>query len=323
LEFELIKRHFTRPVKRAQLGVGDDCALLDVAPGRTLAISTDTLVSGVHFFADVSPTSLGHKALAVNLSDLAAMGATPRAFTLALTLPTLNDDWLTDFSRGLCALADAHDCELIGGDTTRGPLSITITVMGELDVGLALRRDAAQAGDDLWVSGTLGGAALGLRHLQGAHALPPDVASRAIDRLERPTPRIALGRALLGVAHAAIDISDGLLADLGHVLTQSNLDATLEWARVPLHPTLLAVPPDVRTVCALAGGDDYELCFTAPQAAREAVTAIAAHGDVAVTRIGTLTAARTAPTFRVVDAHGQDMPMPHRGYDHFASGAAQ
>ena len=216
-EFELIAKYFTPTVANAVLGVGDDCALLRVSPGCELAVSTDTLVSGTHFFPDADAEKLGHKALAVNLSDLAAMGALPRYVLLALTLPKVDEPWLAQFSRGFLRLASEFGVELIGGDTTRGPLSITLTVMGEVGVGCALRRDGAQDGDDIWVSGELGAAALALKHLQGSTTLQNDVFSAAAERLYCPSARVALGRALIGIAKSAIDVSDGLAADLGHL----------------------------------------------------------------------------------------------------------
>jgi thiamine-monophosphate kinase len=324
-EFALIAKHFTRPAdpeRGVLLSVGDDCALLNVTPGKTLAVSTDTLVEGVHFFPDVSPESLGHKALAVNLSDLAAMGATPRFFTLAITLPSVDDEWLTAFARGIFALADAHEIALVGGDTTRGPLSITITVIGEQDVATALRRDAATAGQDIWLSGSVGGAALGLKHLQGHVALKPNVVPRVLARLERPEPRVALGRALLGVATSAIDVSDGLVGDLTHICTKSDVDAVIDWPSLPLHPALLSVGPEMRMQCALAGGDDYELCFTAPSAAREAVHSIATQTDTPATRIGALIA-RTSDVPRVLvrDELTKVLDLRAMGllsYDHFS-----
>ena len=231
-EFELIERYFKRPARQAVLGVGDDCAILQPAPGTQLAISCDMLVEGRHFLSTVDPRLLGHKALAVNLSDLAACGAKPLAFTLALALPRADDAWLAPFSQGLLALADAHGCELVGGDTTQGPLNICITVFGEVPVvngqSQALLRSGARAGDDVYVSGTLGDARLALEALRGTLSLPLEVLAQARQRLERPTPRVALGQALRGVASAALDISDGLLGDLRHILQASGVGATLD-----------------------------------------------------------------------------------------------
>lgn len=323
-EFALIHRFFDRPQPDVPLAVGDDCALLKPGAGQQLAVSTDTLVSGVHFFAGVDPFALGHKALAVNLSDLAAMGATPRWFTLALTLPGIDEAWIGRFAQGLNSLADAAGIRLVGGDTTRGPLSLTLTVLGEVPDGLALRRDGARAGDDIWVSGTLGDAALALKLLgDTGPAAPIEPALR--QRLERPEARVDLGVALRGVAHAAIDLSDGLLADLGHVCSRSGLGATLCLADLPLSGFLrthLAGAPDWPLV--LAGGDDYELCFTAPSSRRDEVQAAAGSAKVSVTRIGEMRpeasrADLTRPDILVVDALGKALDIPSRGYDHFAS----
>ncbi len=316
-EFALIEKYFTRPVRRASLGVGDDCALLPVAAGCEIAVSTDTLVSGVHFFADADPRKLGHKALAVNLSDLAAMGAEPRFCTLALTLPRIDEAWLASFSAGMLALADAASIELVGGDTTRGPLSITITVLGEVPAGQALRRHGAQAGDDVWVSGELGGAALALAHLQGGIGLEPGEFAGLAARLHEPQPRLALGLALRGVASAAIDVSDGLIADLGHICERSRLHASLEWERVPMPALLAAQDMDHRMQCALAGGDDYELCFSAPVAAREKLDELADSLALRLTRVGRLDMGR--PTVEVRDVAGLAMALPSLGFDHFAA----
>ena len=316
-EFDLIAKYFTRPAKHAVLGVGDDCALIQVSPGCELAISTDTLVSGTHFFADADPFKLGQKALAVNLSDLAAMGATPRYVTLALTLPAVDPDWLDGFSRGLFKLADESAIELIGGDTTRGPLSMTLTVFGEVPIGKALRRDRAEEGDDIWVSGSLGGAALALKHLQGQVVLRPAVLEQVLERFHTPAPRIALGQALRGCAHAAIDVSDGLVADLAHICERSNLAADIEWASIPLSTALMSVDPAMRIPCALAGGDDYELCFTADENQREAIDAIAEKTGVPLTRIGRMRRGEARVT--VHDEHGGVLPVSARGFDHFSA----
>ena len=323
-EFDLIARYFTRPPKHAALGVGDDCALINPSPGMQLAISSDMLVEGRHFFTDVSPYSLGHKALAVNLSDLAACGARPVAFTLALALPSIDEVWLHEFSRGLWALADAHGCELIGGDTTQGPLNICITVFGEVPRGQALLRSGAQVGDDIYVSGSLGDARLALAVLQGKLDLPPDIFALARLRLEQPTPRVALGTALRGIATSAIDLSDGLAGDLGHVLTASgvgaqvNAEVTINLVAVHAHSYwprgLFDTQKRLETV--LSGGDDYELAFTAPQSARLAVQTAAASSQTPVTRIGVIQA---EPGLRLVDGAGQPITAQFASFDHFAA----
>ena len=317
-EFDLIGRYFQRPTAASDtvaLGIGDDCALLSPKPGTQLAISCDMLVEGRHFFADVDPAALGHKALAVNLSDLAACGARPLACTLALALPEAKEQWLSEFARGLFALADAHGCTLIGGDTTRGPLNICITVFGEVPRGQALLRSGAQVGDEIWVSGTLGDARVALEALQGKIALPAEAIAAARQRLEWPAPRVALGQALRGVATAAIDVSDGLLGDLGHILELSRYGATVDAAATQ---DLLACPHitgERRLGYTLAGGDDYELLFTAPPAARDAVQAAARQTDTPVTRIGHIDA---APGLRLLDAAGQPVSGRFASFDHFA-----
>jgi thiamine-monophosphate kinase len=325
-EFDLIRRYFTRPTPRAVLGVGDDCALLQPRPGMQLAISSDMLVEGRHFLSTVDPAALGHKALAVNLSDLAACGAQPLAFTLALALPQADAAWLEPFSQGLLALADAHGCELVGGDTTRGPLNICITVFGEVPPGQALLRSGARAGDDLYVSGTLGDARLALEVFRGTLSLPEAVFAQARQRLERPTPRVALGLALRGVATAAADISDGLLGDLGHILQASGVGAVIDTA---VATDLIAAGADIscasgqfglkqKRELVLAGGDDYELVFTAPAAARQAVQAAAAQAQTPVTRIGQIEACPAqGPAIRLLDGHGQPLDLQLAGFDHF------
>ncbi len=319
-EFDLIARHFTRPARQASLGVGDDCALFSWSEDRETAISTDTLVAGVHFFSDVNPEHLGHKALAVNLSDLAAMGAAPRYVTLALTLPEVNHEWLKAFARGLFQLADHYGVELIGGDTTRGPLSMTLTVIGAVDGKTALRRDRAKEGDEIWVSGRLGGAALALAHLQGDIKLAPAAFAEALPRLHRPEPRIGLGMGLLGHAHAAIDVSDGLVADLGHICERSHLAATLDWPALPLAPALADQPESLRLRCALAGGDDYELCFTAPEGERGRIAALDTEMGLALHRIGRMYARQEGGALvTVLDAEGRALALPKAGYDHFSA----
>lgn len=288
-EFGLIRQFFTRPTRQAVLGVGDDCALLATRPHHHLAISTDMLVAGRHFFPDVSPITLGHKALAVNLSDLAAMGAEPRAFTLALSLPEADSTWLAPLAEGMLALADQHQCELVGGDTTRGPLNLCITVFGDVPIHQALRRDAAQIGDDIWVSGTLGDARLVLGHFLQEWHLSHEQLAQTRPRLERPEPRVMLGMALRGVAHAAIDLSDGLLGDLNHILERSQVGAQLEIDALPCSPTLAQHPLSLRHRCQMAGGDDYELCFTAPEHQRQTLAALAKRLSLPLTRIGRIT----------------------------------
>jgi thiamine-monophosphate kinase len=323
-EFELIDRYFKRPARRAALGVGDDCALLAPAPGMQLAVSSDMLIEGRHFLSTVDPFKLGHKALAVNLSDLAACGAKPLAFTLALALPQADEAWLDGFSRGLFALADAHDCELIGGDTTRGPLAICITVFGEVPPGQALLRSGAHAGDDLYVSGTLGDARLALEVFRGTRSLPQPAFDAARIRMETPTPRVALGLALRGVATAAADISDGLVGDLGHILKASRVGACIDTSiAINLianrgHLTLGNGQFDAETAleCVLAGGDDYELVFTSPPSARSRVKAAALQSETSVTRIGVIEA---ASGLRLVDATGQPVHRRFASFDHFAS----
>jgi len=313
-EFDLIARYFTRPPARAVLGVGDDCALLAPAPGMQLATSCDLLIEGRHFLSTVDPRRLGHKALAVNLSDLAACGARPIAFTLALALPQVDEAWLDGFAAGLWALADAHGCELIGGDTTQGPLAICITVFGELPQGAALLRSGARAGDDLYVSGTVGSARLALEAFRGTIALAGEAFTQARLAMERPQPRVALGLALRGVASSAIDVSDGLLGDLGHVLRRSRVGAEIEVDAVPRARELAAQPLAVQRECTLAGGDDYELLFTAPSERAAAVMQAAASAGVGVTRIGRITA---DPGLRLTDAAGAPLAQAFAGFDHF------
>ena len=321
-EFDLIARYFTRPAKQAALGVGDDCALLNPSPGMQLAVSSDMLVEGRHFFSDVSPYSLGHKALAVNLSDLAACGAKPVAFTLALALPSINKAWLQEFSRGLWALADEYGCELIGGDTTQGLLNICITVFGEVPRGQALLRSGAKVGDDIYVSGTLGDARLTLEALQGKLELPPEILAQARLRLEQPSPRVALGMALRGIATSAIDISDGLAGDLGHVLKASGVGARIDTeitinliaARAYIHWSKALFDTQKQLKIALSGGDDYELAFTAPPSARQAVQAASSSSQTPVTRIGAIEA---EPGLRLIDGHGQPVVGQFSSFDHF------
>ena len=315
-EFDLIDRFFKRPVRRNALGVGDDCALLTPAPGTQLAVSSDMLVEGRHFLSTVDPARLGHKALAVNLSDLAACGARPLAFTLALALPQADETWLEPFARGLLALADAHGCELVGGDTTRGPLNICITVFGEVPPDQALLRSGARAGHDLYVSGTLGDARLALEVFRGTQSCAADAFETARLRMEQPTPRIELGQRLRGIASAAIDVSDGLLGDLRHILRQSGVGASVDAAAAA--ELMLAgaqLDAERRLDYVLAGGDDYELAFTAPPDRRGAVQDAAAQAHTRVTRIGRIEA---EPGLRLLDGQGRRIERQYASFDHFA-----
>lgn len=315
-EFDLIERYFTRPAPEAILGVGDDAALVRVSDGMELAISTDMLVSGTHFFPDADPFMLGHKALAVNISDMAAMGAQPRWATLALSLPCEDGSWLERFSAGFFALADASNAALVGGDTTRGPLNLCVTIMGEVPQGQALRRDGAKPGDEVWVSGTVGDAALALAHLQGRVALDAETLAATAAALHQPVPRVALGLALRGIASSAIDISDGLLGDLGHILERSGVAAEIEFAALPVSASLRPyLSRALGRRCALAGGDDYELCFTAPAARHRQVREISAQLGLPLSRIGIVFAGRGC-TVRAAD--GSVMTITETGYDHFA-----
>ncbi|MFP4243755.1 MAG: thiamine-phosphate kinase [Ectothiorhodospira sp.] len=314
-EFDLIRQYFT-PANNpgdVALGVGDDAALLRVPPDHELVVTVDTLVQGVHFPVDTPPGAIGHKALAVNLSDLAAMGATPRWVTLALTLPGEDDPWLAAFARGFLDLARTHEVALVGGDTTRGPLTLTVQAMGVIPTGAALRRDGARPGDAVLVTGTVGDAALGLRELGRGRADP-----RLRTRLDRPEPRVAAGRALRDLASACIDVSDGLAQDLGHVLAASGVGATLEAARLPLSPAFREAmgTEDVDWSLPLAGGDDYELLFTAPPAAVEALCRTLSGLGCPATVIGRI---ETEPGLRILDPQGNPLPLERGGYAHFDS----
>lgn len=322
-EFDIIHRYFTRPSRSAVLGPGDDAALIACKPGMNWAVSVDTLVAGRHFFPDTEPYALGHKALAVNLSDMAAMGATPRWITLSLTLTeslAQDDAWLNAFSSGLFTLADQHQVELIGGDTTGGPLNIGIQIIGEIGQCKALRRSNAQPGDDIWVSGFLGSAALALQSLQQHVTLTMQEAAPCLAALHTPTPRVALGRMLLGLAHSAIDVSDGLLADLGHILECSGVAATIEFDRIPCSPALKNrlqpenIARQLAIDCLLTGGDDYELCFTAPQSRREAIADLIQTTGVNLSRIGKIIAGKG---LTVLTTDGTPFTLETKGYDHF------
>lgn len=308
-EFELISRYFDRPVRRddVALGIGDDAALLRPPPGRELALYTDTLIAGVHFRDDFPPRDIGHRALAVNLSDLAAMGAEPAWAILALTLPAADEQWLDGFSTGFFELADAHHVALVGGNTARGPLNITLAVAGFVPVGMALRRDGARAGDAIYVSGTLGDAGYALENWRTA-----DAATR--QRLLRPLPRLALGMALRGVASGAIDISDGFAADLGHILERSRAGARVAVERLPLSPVLHKLDRSVAWRLALSSGDDYELCFTVPPAREGDLSAISARCGCALTRVGEITA---GGGLQLLAADGAAITLERAGHRHF------
>jgi thiamine-monophosphate kinase len=318
-EFDLIARYFTRPGRHAVLGVGDDCALLQPQAGMQLAVSSDMLVEGRHFLSTTPAAGLGHKALAVNLSDLAACGAKPLAFTLALALPFIDENWLAGFSKGLWDLADAHGCELIGGDTTQGPLNICITVLGEVPPGDALLRQHAQVGDDIYISGTVGDARLALEVFKGTVSLEATYFEAARLRMERPTPRVELGLALRGVANAAIDVSDGLLGDLGHILQRSQVGAVIETAWVQdsaaISDAMQSVAFNKRLDFALAGGDDYELLFTAPPDQADEVLDAGEQCGVSITCIGRIT---PVSGVQVLDLQGLPMSRRFASFDHFA-----
>lgn len=317
-EFELIRRFFQRPAGAGvDVGVGDDCAVLAPTRGARWLVSSDMLVEGRHFLSTVDPQRLGHKALAVNLSDLAACGATPRGFTLALALPQADEAWLEGFSKGLLALAEASGCPLVGGDTTQGPLNICVTIFGEAPAGQALLRSGARIGDEIWVSGWLGDARLALEAFRGRVTLGGTDFDAARLAMECPTPRLELGLALRGRATAAIDISDGLLGDLGHVLRASDVGAELRLADFPRRPLLARQPVAVQRMALLTGGDDYELLFTAPEAAGPAVQAAAAQAGVPVQAIGRITA---TPGLQAFDEAGAPLDLAGwAAFDHFKS----
>jgi thiamine-monophosphate kinase len=315
-EFDLIARYFARPTPQAVLGPGDDCALLAPSPGMELAITTDMLVSGTHFLPDTDPRQLGWKTLAVNLSDLAAMGAKPRWVLLAGSLPEADEDWLAAFADGLFAGAKRYGVDLVGGDTTRGPLNLCLTALGEVPAGGALRRDGARVGDEVWISGQPGLAALGLAQLQERTALPDALATRCIAALQQPTPRVELGLALQQrrLASAAIDVSDGLLADLGHIAERSGVDAELFDNQLPRLP--IGADPRFARHCQLAGGDDYELVFTAPAAKRHQLAELAAQLELPLWRIGRIVDG--GGEVHLLDESGNALPLAGKGFDHFA-----
>lgn len=316
-EFDLIARYFSRPAPSGFVGVGDDCAMFPVDAGFHLATSTDLLIEGRHFFADVDPNALGHKALAVNLSDLAAMGAQPVACLLSLALPAINDDWLAAFSSGFYALADRAGCPLIGGDTARSTTGviINVTVMGQVRPQQALRRDAARVGDDIWVTGTLGAADIALRLLQGRMAPDAKLLEATRPALERPLPPWRYAQALAGLAHAALDISDGLQQDLGHILKASGCGAVLDCSALPLDPALHGLDAGLLQQAALTGGDVYQLCFTAAPDQRDRIQRLADEVSTRVTHIGHI---RAEPGLLLKGPDGMDITTEAGGFDHFS-----
>ena len=315
-EFELIRRYFTRHAESAILGVGDDAALLPVTFGTELVVSTDMLVSGRHFFADADPYLLGRKSLAVNLSDMAAMGATPRWATLALALPDVNNNWLEAFANGFFAIAAEFGVELVGGDTTRGALNICVQILGEIRASLALRRDGAKVGDVVWISGQLGGAALALADLQGKISLPTPIFEFCAKKLHDPSPRVALGLALQGIAHSAIDVSDGLIGDLGHILQRSNVAATIRIDKIPSSPQIQSYLTQTWGKQALlAGGDDYELCFTAAPQHTQAIQAISERLQLPLTPIGAIIA---GTGLVMLDEDDNPLDLSLKSFDHFS-----
>lgn len=316
-EFDLIRQHFTRATRHTELGIGDDAALIRPSANMELAISADMLVAGTHFFADADPYQLGWKSLAVNLSDMAAMGAQPKWATLAIAFPAANPAWLTEFSRGFFACADRFDVDLIGGDTTRGPLTISVQIMGEVPSGQAIKRSGAQLGDQIWLSGPLGHAALALAHLQAKIKLKDDALALCASALHAPQPRVALGLALRGIASSAIDISDGLLADLGHVLKASNLGAKLYLQQFPQAshwPMASSLRPAEQLKLLLAGGDDYELCFSAPVAAHASISQIGIRLGLPLLCVGEMVA---EPKLTVHGLAGEILDIKEAGFDHF------
>ncbi|HUY01964.1 MAG TPA: thiamine-phosphate kinase [Rhodocyclaceae bacterium] len=314
-EFELIARYFTRPTPHTVQGVGDDGAIVRVASGMELVITTDMLVAGTHFLPDAEPEALGWKTLAVNVSDLAAMGARPRWAVVAVALPEVDEPWIAAFARGLFACADAFGIDVIGGDTTRGPINLCPTLFGEVPQGGALLRSGAQVGDEIWLSGAPGLAALGLAHLQGRCILSEPALTDCLAALNRPQPRVALGLALRGIASAAIDVSDGLLADLGHILERSGVAATVHLDRLP-GAALGACPDQVLARdCLLAGGDDYELLFAAAPGHHAEIAALAGELGLALTCIGSIVPGNS---LTLQDVGGRAVAVPHRGFDHFA-----
>jgi thiamine-monophosphate kinase len=315
-EFDLIRRHFNRPALQTLLGVGDDAALISLSAGMELAVSTDMLVSGTHFFPDAEPYQLGWKSLAVNLSDMAAMGALAKWATLAIALPQADEAWLEKFSNGFFACAEKYRVDLIGGDTTRGPLTISVQIMGEVLSGKVLKRSGAKTGDEIWVSGTLGDAALALTVLQGGYALPQDQLALCLPALLTPLPRVELGLALRAIAHSAIDISDGLLADLGHILECSEVGAEIRLQNIPCSFVVSSHFDDEQVQrMVLSGGDDYELCFTAPKQKHREIVNLSKQLALPLSCIGRI----TGGSGLIVSAeNGDPINFKETGFDHFS-----
>jgi len=316
-EFDLIARYFTRPTPHTLLGVGDDAALISPSPGMNLVVSTDMLAAGTHFFPDADPEALGWKCLAVNVSDLAAMAARPRWAVLAVALPQADEHWIAAFARGFFACASTFGIDVIGGDTTRGPLNFCVTIFGEVPPNQALLRSGARPGDEIWVSGLPGRAALGLAHLQGRCVLAEPALADSLEALHRPQPRVALGLALRELATAAIDVSDGLLADLEHILERSGVAATLHLQWLPRREPSGCSDPGLVMDCQLAGGDDYELVFTVPENKHAAVASLSAGLDLTLTCIGKIDAGNS-PVVTVLDGEGNPSIPSRHGFDHFA-----
>lgn len=329
-EFSIIERYFTHEAFGAwrSKGVGDDCAIIDMPAGR-IAVTTDMMAVGTHFLPSARPEDIGYKALAVNLSDLAASGATPRAFFLSIALPERDDAWLTGFTKGLMELSIASGCPLLGGDTTRtatvgeahAPVTISITAMGDLPERMGLTRAGARPGDDIWVSGSVGGSYAALMHRWGKWTLSHEVFPSAAARMDRPEARNALGTALLSSASACADISDGLAQDLGHILERSGVAADVLWECVPKHPALKSLTRARQLEAAMSGGDDYELVFTAPAQRRGLIEQAAISALTPVTRIGRIVekpAEPDAAQLRLIDEQGELLLLPSSGFDHFA-----
>ena len=325
-EFDLIERFFKQrsidhPNSGIALGIGDDCALINPSNHQHIAISTDMLVEGRHFLVGADPYLLGRKCLAVNLSDLAAMGASPLGFTLAIAMPEVKVDWLESFSNGLWDIANEHDCQLIGGDTTAGPLTISITIFGQVPKDKSLGRNKAQVGDDIWASHQVGDARLSLGALRQEWALSAEEFSVVSQRMHNPTPRTELGQSLVGIAHAAIDISDGLLGDLSHILRQSSVSADILIDQVPGSKILNGKSIELQRLCKLTGGDDYELCFTAPKNKSSQLEELSASSGLALTKIGSITE-QAEQLIRLIDGHGQELSSSLseqylKSFDHF------